>query len=48
MAAMTREDMEKMIEALRDEKATLIPECQQLEKQIRAHTREEQVPSIGE
>ncbi|MBR3887673.1 MAG: hypothetical protein IKJ32_01070 [Clostridia bacterium] len=48
MAAMTREDMEKMIRALRVEKETLIPECQQLEEKISAHTRKEQVPSIGE
>lgn len=47
MAEMTREKMVKMIEALRDEKATLIPECQQLEEQISAHTKE-QAPSVGE
>lgn len=47
MAEMTRKEMLKMIEALRGEKATLIPECQQLEEQIRAHTKE-QAPSVGE
>lgn len=47
MAEMTREEMLKMIEALRDEKETLIPECQRLEAQISAHTKE-QAPSVGE
>ncbi len=47
MAEMTREEKEKTIRLLSEEKATLIPECQQLEEQISAHTKE-QAPSVGE